>query len=149
MAKKEIENTEGLEVTKPEGTETPEDNKNGEEVTKESVEEIKAKAEAIEAEIKTLKELRDQDELKSNQLRRLEKAEQKLAELRGEEVEKPTKAELDVRDLLTLSKADIAEDSDKAQILKRYRDGGIISNYAEGLDHPGVKAEFDVLEERN
>lgn len=116
-----------------------------------TVEEIKAEAEALEQELKALKEQKGEDEVKQNQLRRLQKArEKKEALLNSQPEEKPTKTdEVDVRDLLTLSKQDIPEDSEQAKVLKRYKDAGIIKSYAEGLEHVGVKAELDAINARN
>lgn len=116
-----------------------------------TVEELKAEAEALEQELKALKEQKGEDEVKQNQLRRLQKArEKKEALLNSQPEEKPTKTdEVDVRDLLTLSKQDIPEDSEQAKVLKRYKDAGIIKSYAEGLEHVGVKAELDAINARN
>lgn len=116
-----------------------------------TVEELKAEAEALEQELKALKEQKGEDEVKQNQLRRLQKArEKKEALLNSQPEEKQQKTdEVDVRDLLTLSKQDIPEDSEQAKVLKRYKDAGIIKSYAEGLEHVGVKAELDAINARN
>lgn len=142
---KETKATETEEVVEP----TEEVEEEEQEEQEDTVEAIKAKAEALEAEIKALSENQKEAEIKTNQLRRLEKAEEKLARLKGEAEPKESKADLEVRDLLTLAKADIPEDSEKAKILERYRKGGLIANYAEGLTHRGVLAEFQALDEQN
>lgn len=119
-----------------------------------TVEELKAEAEALEAELKTAKGDQTEDEVKANMIRRKEKAAEKLAKLKNGEAEPITqpdkgKKDIDTRDLITLGKADIAEDSDQAKILERYKQGGIIKNYADGLNHPGIKAEFEALKSKN
>lgn len=139
------------EETKTEDTTTEEvvattDEKKDEDKT---VEELKAEAEALEKELKELKGSKEQDELKQNQLRRLQKAREKKEALLSQPEEKPQKTEdVDVRDLLTLSKQEIPEDSDKAAVLKRYKDAGLIKSYAEGLESVAVKAEFDAIDAR-
>lgn len=136
---KENEKGEVLETEKPEEKETEK---------KLTPEELKAQAEELEAELKIERQKREEAELASNYQRRIEKAQEKLRAFR--EPEPITRTEdVDVRDIIALSKRDIAEDSDEAQILKRYKDGGIIKSYAEGFEHAGVKAEFALLHERN
>jgi hypothetical protein len=146
-----IEKKEGEEV-KVEGK------KEGEEKAPEAktktAEELKAEAEAVEAEIKAIQEEKKDDELASNQARRLEKAREKLARLKSERAEvedgdAPAKEDIKTRDLITLAKHDIPEDSEKAKILNKYKKGGIIKDFAEGLTHPGVKAEFDALDAKS
>lgn len=116
-----------------------------------TVEEIKAEAEALEQELKALKEQKGEDEVKQNQLRRLQKAREKRETLLNSQPEEKLQKteEVNVRDLLTLSKQDIPEDSEQAKVLKRYKDAGIIKSYAEGLEHVGVKAELDAINARN
>lgn len=143
-----IEKKEGEEVVvKKDGEEkAPEKTK--------TADELKAEAEAVEAEIKAIQDEKKDEELASNQARRLEKAKEKLAKIKAdkgkidEEVEQPApkNEEIETRDLITLGKHDIAEDSEKAKILNKYKKGGLIKNFAEGLTHPGVKAEFDALD---
>lgn len=112
-----------------------------------TAEEIKAEAEKLEAEIKELKEKGNADEYKNNQLIRLQKAQEKKASLLGQKVE--TTDGLDTRDLITLSKLEISEDSEKAKILAKYKAGGIINSYAEGLTNIAIKAEFDAIDAKN
>lgn len=115
-----------------------------------TVEELEAEAKALEEENKKLKAEKETNEIRQNQLRRLEKAKEKnqsLKQIQETVVEKSN--DVDVRDLLTLSKLDIQEDSDKAKILKRYKDAGLIASYAEGLDSVGIKAEFDAIDAKN
>jgi hypothetical protein len=124
-----------------------------EEPKEKTADELKAEAEELENKIKTLKESGKDIELRNNYQRRVEKARAKLDELEGnpdkdEETTKP-KNEVEVRDLITLGKLDIAEDSEKAEILKKYKAGGLIKTYAEGLSHLGIKAEFDALDAKN
>lgn len=118
-----------------------------------TAEELKVEAEAVEAEIKAIQEEKKDDELASNQARRLEKAKAKLLRLKTEreEVEdgEAPVEDLKTRDLITLGKYDIAEDSEKAEILKKYKKGGLIKTYAEGLTHTGVIAEFNALDAKN
>lgn len=137
----EIENKE--EVVTEEAT--------GEEAAKEkTAEELKAEAEELENKIKSLKSQGKEEELRQNYQRRVDKAKAKLAELEpsddGESEQAAPKEEVDTRDLIALAKVDIPEDSEKALILKKYKAGGLIKSYAEGLSHPGVKAEFDALD---
>lgn len=118
-----------------------------------TAEELKAEAEALEAEIKELKEKGQkekgqEDEYKNNQLIRLEKARAKkeaLLETR-EDIKSDT---VDTRDLITLAKLDIAEDSEKAKILAKYKTAGLINSYSEGLNNIAIKAEFQALDEVN
>lgn len=113
-----------------------------------TAEELKAEAEALEAEIKELKEKGQADEYKNNQLIRLEKARAKKEALL--ETKEDTKSDtVDTRDLITLAKLDIAEDSEKAKILARYKTAGLINSYSEGLNNIAIKAEFQALDELN
>lgn len=113
-----------------------------------TAEELKAEAEALEAEIKELKEKGQADEYKNNQLIRLEKARAKKEALL--ETKEDTKSDtVDTRDLITLAKLDIAEDSEKAKILAKYKTAGLINSYAEGLNNVAIKAEFQALDEVN
>lgn len=114
-----------------------------------SAEEIKAKAEEIENEIKELKKSKEGDDYKQNQLIRLTKAQEKLKNLK-ETVpvveEKPVQDVLDTDDLVTLRLNNISKDSEKAEILARYKKAGIIDNYESGLSHVAVVAEFEALD---
>lgn len=113
-----------------------------------TAEELKAEAEALEAEIKELKEKGQADEYKNNQLIRLEKARAKKEALL--ETKEDTKSDtVDTRDLIILAKLDIAEDSEKAKILAKYKTAGLINSYAEGLNNIAIKAEFQALDEVN
>jgi len=117
-----------------------------------TVEEIEAKAKALESEIRELKKLKEVDELRFNQTRRLEKAKEKLDELR--QPQKPfenrhDKQNVDVRDLITLGKIDLAEDSEEAKILEKYKNAGIITDYKSGLDNVAIKAEFEAIQAKN
>lgn len=111
-----------------------------------SIDEIKAEAEALEAQIKELKKSKENDELKFNYTRRLEKAKQKLQDLKSDApLGQPHKKEADVRDLITLAKQDIPENSEEAQILEKYKKAGLINDYASGLENVAIKAEFEAL----
>lgn len=113
-----------------------------------TAEELKAEAEALEAEIKELKEKGQSDEYKNNQMIRLEKARAKKEALL--ETKEDTKSDtVDTRDLITLAKLDIAEDSEKAKILAKYKTAGLINSYSEGLNNIAIKAEFQALDEVN
>lgn len=113
-----------------------------------TAEELKAEAEALEAEVKELKEKGQVDEYKNNQLIRLEKARAKKEALL--ETREDTKSDtVDTRDLITLAKLDIAEDSEKAKILAKYKTAGLINSYSEGLNNIAIKAEFQALDEVN
>jgi|GEM_PF-6972814 len=113
-----------------------------------TAEELKAEAEALEAEVKELKEKGQADEYKNNQLIRLEKARAKKEALL-ETREDPKSDTVDTRDLITLAKLDIAEDSEKAKILAKYKTAGLINSYSEGLNNVAIKAEFQALDEVN
>lgn len=113
-----------------------------------TAEELKAEAEALEAEVKELKEKGQVDEYKNNQLIRLEKARAKKEALL-ETKEDPKSDTVDTRDLITLAKLDIAEDSEKAKILAKYKTAGLINSYSEGLNNIAIKAEFQALDEVN
>lgn len=114
-----------------------------------TAEELKAEAEALEAEIKELKEKGQSDEYKKNQLIRLEKARAKKEALLETTKEDKKSDEVDTRDLITLAKLDIPEDSEKAKILAKYKSAGLINNFAEGLNNIAVKAEFEALDAEN
>lgn len=113
-----------------------------------TAEELKAEAEALEAEIKELKEKGQGDEYKNNQLIRLEKARAKKEALTSMNLEKKEEG-IDTRDLIILAKHDIGEDSEKAKILAKYKAGGLIKDYSEGLNHIAIKAEFEALDAVN
>lgn len=138
------------EEQKPaEGEQKPADQKPAEKPDSEkTVEELKAEAEAAEAAYKAKRGSETEEEIRQNQIRRRDKAIAKAADL-GNEEGAPKSKDIDTRDLITLGKADIAEDSDKAKILARYKEGGLIKSFAEGLDHAGVKAEFAELDSKN
>ncbi len=114
-----------------------------------SVEEIEAEAKALESEIRELKKLKEVDELRFNQTRRLEKAKEKLEELRQDKKPIERKQEVDVRDLITLGKLDIAEGSEEAKILEKYKSAGIITDYKSGIDNVAIKAEFEAIKAKN
>lgn len=107
-----------------------------------TVEEIKAEAEALEAENKQLKE-RDASkelELKANYERRLEKAREQNTKLK-----EVIKDSIETKDLITLGVKGLSEESVEAKILKKYKEGGIITSYEAGLTHPGVVAEIAAI----
>lgn len=114
-----------------------------------TTEEIEAEAKALEEENKRLREEKEKEEIRKNQERRLEKAREKNAELKGETTTTTTGEKVDTRDLITLSKLDIAEDSDKAKVLEKYKKAGLISSYAEGLENVAIKAEFAEIDSKN
>lgn len=118
-------------------------------VVQKTAEELKAEAEVLEAEIKALKEEKEKGEIIDNYTRRVEKAKEKVAELRGETVAAPTGEQIDTRDLITLGKQDIAEDSEKAKILNKYKKAGLITSYAEGLGNVAIVAEFAAIDAKN
>lgn len=117
--------------------------------TEKTAEELKAEAEALEAEVKELKEKGQNDEYKTNQLIRLEKARAKKEALLEATKEVKKSDEVDTRDLITLAKLDIQEDSEKAKILAKYKNAGLINNYSEGLNNIAIKAEFEALDAEN
>lgn len=114
-----------------------------------TAEELKAEAEALEAEVKELKEKGQTDEYKNNQLIRLEKARAKKEALLEATKEVKNSDEVDTRDLITLAKLDIQEDSEKAKILAKYKNAGLINSYTEGLNNIAIKAEFEALDAEN
>lgn len=122
-----------------------------EKVIEKTAEELKAEAEKVEAEIKELKKEVEnkptENELKDNYQRRLEKALEKRDHLRSEKEKTSFKEELknDVINITTLDKLGYSEDSEEAQILSKYLAGGLIKNYAEGINHVGVKAEIEAF----
>ena len=117
--------------------------------TEKTAEELKAEAEALEAEVKELKEKGQTDEYKTNQLIRLEKARAKKEALLEATKEVKKSDEVDTRDLITLAKLDIQEDSDKAKILAKYKNAGLVNSYSEGLNNIAIKAEFEALDAEN
>lgn len=110
-------------------------------------EELKAEAEAAEIKAKESKNVETDEQKRQNMIIRRNKA---LGITTEPKVDAPkSNDDLDTRDLITLGKHDIAENSDKAKILEKYKKGGLIKNYAEGLENLGVKAEFDALDAKN
>lgn len=114
-----------------------------------TAEEYEAEAKALEEENKKLKEEQEKGEILENQKRRLEKAREKNALLKGEKVETVTGDKIETRDLITLGKLDLAEDSEKALVLEKYKKAGLINSYSEGLENIAVKAEFDAIDAKN
>lgn len=119
-----------------------------------TIEELKAEAEAAEGEYKKNRDGggATEEEIRQNYIRRRDKAMGKAETIKNGEQSntKPKNEEtFDTRDLVTLATEKIAEDSEKAKILAKYKNGGIIKNVAEGLVHPGIKAEFDALDAKN
>jgi hypothetical protein len=107
-----------------------------------TAEELAAEAEAIEAELKN-KVKQTPEQIRENQFKRLQKAREKQSLLNNEPEDK--KSEIAVEDLVTLEVQGIEKNSDKAKLLKRYVDAGLVSNYKEALNHVGVKAELEAL----
>ena len=111
-------------------------------------EELKAEAEAAELKVKEFKKDEVTDEEKrQNMIIRRNKALEKSKP--SDDLEKDKSDSVDTRDLITLGKHDIAEDSEKAKILEKYKKGGLIKTFAEGLEHLGIKAEFDAVDAKN
>ena len=143
------------EEQKPaEGEQKPADQKPTEKPDSEkTVEELKAEAEAAEAAYKAKRGSESEEELRQNQIRRRDRFKGKTADLEAgndDDEQRGRKTDdLDPRDIFALGKAEIPEDSEKAKILAKYKTGGIIKSYAEGLDHPAIKAEFAELDSKN
>lgn len=116
-----------------------------------SYEELKAEAENLEAQLKDSKdsEKSKEDELKQNMLIRKRKAQEALDKKNSEASASPETETLDTRDLVFLETNEIAEGSEKANILAKYKAGGLIKSYKEGLAHPGVKAEFEAIDAKD
>lgn len=133
-------------VNEPEKKPEPKIEKSDDEKT---VEELKAEAEEAESGYKSKRDATPSDkeaEVKANYIRRRDKALEKAAKFSNE----PEKTqEIDTRDLIVLSKQSLSEDSEKAEILKKYKSGGLIKSYEEGLTHPGVLAEFEAFDAKN
>lgn len=111
-------------------------------------EELKAEAEEAEAKAKESKNNETEEQKRQNMIIRRNKA---LGITSEPKVETPNNNvdDVDTRDLITLGKNDIAENSEKAKVLEKYKKGGLIKNYAEGLENLGVKAEFDAIDAKN
>lgn len=137
----EIKKVEEVVIEKKEETPKPDNEK--------TAEELKAEAEALEAELKELKEKGQGDEYKNNQLIRLEKARAKKEALLEATKGDKKSEDVDTRDLIILAKNDLSEDSEKAKILAKYKAGGLINDYSEGLNHIAIKAEFEALDAKN
>lgn len=109
-------------------------------------EELKAEAEEAEIKAKESKNVETDEQKRQNMIIRRDKA------LGNKEpkVDAPKDSDgLDTRDLITLGKHDIAENSEKAKILEKYKKGGLIKTYSDGLENLGVKAEFDAVDAKN
>lgn len=117
-----------------------------------SPDEIRAEAEALEAENKQIKKDREA----KNYEGRLEKARRENEELKlesqsnnTESETKKTSPEFTTRDLIALDKVGYEEDSDEAKLIQSYISGGLVTSVTEALNHRGVKAELeDILTER-
>ncbi len=140
---------EAKDESKDEAKDESKDETRAKDDTEKTAEELKAEAEALEAEVKELKEKGQTDEYKTNQLIRLEKARAKKEALLEATKEVKKSDEVDTRDLITLAKLDIQEDSDKAKILAKYKNAGLINSYSEGLNNIAIKAEFEALDAEN
>ena len=114
-----------------------------------TVDELKAEAEEAEKQYKERRDGASEEEIRANMIRRREKAQEKLKALESEPIKQSKNDDVDVRDIVTLAKFDISEDSDKAKILAKYKTGGLIKSFKEGLEHAGVKAEFEALDAKN
>lgn len=111
-----------------------------------SVEELKAKAEALENENKSLRGDAKDEEIRQNMLRRIEKAQEKNIQLKsGNNARATTDDGFTASDIFTLAKADIDPESEKAKVLLRYISAGFAKSAKEALDHPGVKAELAAI----
>lgn len=110
-------------------------------------EELKAEAEAAEIKAKELKSGETDEQKRQNMIIRRNKALGITTEPKVETSKKDD--DVDTRDLITLGKNDIAENSEKAKILEKYKKGGLIKTYADGLENLGVKAEFDAVDAKN
>lgn len=111
-------------------------------------EELKAEAEEAEAKAKESKSAETDEQKRQNMIIRRNKALGIVTEPK-KDAPKDNDEVVDTRDLITLGKHDIAEDSEKAKILEKYKKGGLIKSYAEGLENLGVKAEFEALDAKN
>ena len=109
-------------------------------------EELKAEAEAAEIKAKESKNVETDEQKRQNMIIRRNKA---LGINEPKNDAPKNSDEVDTRDLITLGKHDIAENSEKAKILEKYKKGGLIKTYADGLENLGVKAEFDALDAKN
>lgn len=111
-----------------------------------TAEELKAEAEELERQIKERKEGASEEEIRTNMLRRKEKAAEKLERLKnGGDKETKQEGEIATRDLITLGQNNIEEGSEQAQILQKYVKAGICKDYKEALTHVGVKAELEAV----
>ncbi len=108
--------------------------------------EIEAEAKVIEEQNKKAKEGESAEEIRQNQIIRLNKAQGKKDVREGTAPAPETKKDIDTRNLIALNNADIAEGSDKAKILEKYVEGGIVGDYTEAMTNPGVKAEFEAID---
>lgn len=113
-----------------------------------SGEELKAKAEALEAENKELKSQKESEEYKNNQLIRFQKAQEKNQALKSDikpvAQEKP-KENIAVEDLVYLEVNGISKDSEEAKILAKYKQAGLITDYKTGASSVAIKAELDAI----
>lgn len=111
-----------------------------------SYEELKQHAEDLEKQVKDGKDDDKDAEKRANQIARIKKAEAKLAQRDDDtHVQEPTRRtepQVSVPDQVTLAKHDIDEKSPKAQVLKQFKDAGLIENYKDGLEDSAVKAKF-------
>lgn len=136
--------------------EVTEENK-GNDYSEKSIEELKAELESKQKEFKEKRESSKYEEERQNIIAGINKYERKIQDFDNKPVKDEPKSQntatgisqSDVEDIITLREHKIAWDSDKAQILKSFKDAGLIASYAEGLEDVGIKAKFEAIDAKN
>lgn len=113
-----------------------------------TTEEVTAHAEKFEAQNKESKK-QTPEQIKSNQITRAKKAQEKATEVPNTESTKAAEAEkpkqIDQADILILAKQNLDIGSEEQILLQERVDQGMIASYAEGLTHVGVAAELAAI----
>lgn len=113
-----------------------------------TVEDVMEYSKALEAEHKT--SMTDKDrQILNDRLNKIEKLKSKEETSQKTETEPTTEEtvaqDIDVRDLVTLGKFDINEDSEEALVLKQFKDAGLIKDYKSGIEDVAVKAKLEAI----
>jgi hypothetical protein len=114
------------------------------EIASMSTEEITAHAEKLEEQVKNRKQ-QTPDQIRENQVRRLQKVQERAFEKNDTTTAPEAKKEIAQADLLTLGKTDFELGSKEQQVLQWYVENGKVASYKEAMNHPAVKAELEAI----
>lgn len=115
-----------------------------EEIASMTTEEITAHAEKFEEQVKNRKQ-QTPEQIRENQVRRLQKAQERTFEKNETTTAPEAKKEVAQADLLTLAKTDFELGSKEQQTLQWYVENGKVASYKEAMTHPAVMAELEAI----